>query len=62
MEAAIQLTKLYNQILQSKKIPPKLKEAKVILLHKKDDKADKELPSNQPPITCVQDCYQNNPN
>ena len=64
MEAAIQLTKLYNQILQSKKIPPKLKEAKVILLHKKDDKADIKnyRPISLLSVTCVQDFYQNNPN
>ena len=54
-EAAIQLTKLYNQILQSKKIPQKWKEAKVILLHKKDDKADIK---NYRPISLLSHVYK----
>ena len=39
-ETIRQLAGLYNQILREKKIPSTWKEAKIILLHKKGDKAD----------------------
>ena len=35
-----EITELFNKILQSKKIPSKWKEAKIIILHKKGDKCD----------------------
>ena len=53
--AVDQLTKLYNQILHTKKIPQSWKEAKIILLHKKDDKADIK---NYRPISLLSHGYK----
>ena len=49
-----QLVKLYNHILNEKKIPVKWKEAKIILLHKKGDKADVK---NYRPISLLSHTY-----
>ena len=58
-EIAAELAKLYNQILDEKRIPACWKEAKVILLFKKkDDKTDKELHPNQLVSTYIQDFYK----
>ena len=38
-----QLTKTFNQILETKKIPAEWKEAKMIILHKKGDMRDIKL-------------------
>ena len=50
-----QLVKLYNHILSEKKIPVKWKEAKIILLHKKGDKADIK---NYRPISLLSHAYK----
>ena len=54
-EITTQLVKLYNNILQEKKIPKTWKEAKVILLHKKGDKADIK---NYRPISLLSHVYK----
>jgi len=54
-ETVTQLVKLYNQIMQERKIPVTWKEAKVILLHKKGDKADIK---NYRPISLLSHLYK----
>lgn len=54
-ETIRQLTDLYNKILQEKKVPIKWKEAKIILLHKKDDKTDIK---NYRPISLLSHMYK----
>ena len=54
-EISKHLVKLYNQILHDKQIPKKWKEAKIILLHKKGDKADIK---NYRPISLLSHAYK----
>ena len=57
-ETVTQLLKLFNQILEKQQIPTTWKEAKIILLYKKGDKADvKKLSPNHPFISYVQDLH-----
>lgn len=51
----VQLAGLYNQILTEKKIPTSWKEAKIILLHKKGDKAKIK---NYRPISLLSHTYK----
>ena len=50
-----ELTKLYNQIMEEKRIPVCWKEAKIILLHKKGDKTDIK---NYRPISLLSHVYK----
>ncbi len=54
-EININLVKLYNHILREKRIPMKWKEAKIIILHKKGDKADIK---NYRPISLLSHAYK----
>ena len=54
-EVIEQLTGLYNQILKEKKLPQSWKEAKIILLYKKGDKADIK---NYRPISLLSHAYK----
>ena len=54
-EAIKQITKIFNTILKSKKIPPEWKEAKVIILHKKGDMRDIK---NYRPISLLSHMYK----
>ena len=54
-EVITQLVKLFNQIITKKCIPQSWKEAKIILLHKKGDKADIK---NYRPISLLSHLYK----
>ena len=46
-ESMKQLTKIFNQILETKNIPAEWKEVKMIILHKKGDMRDIKLQAHQ---------------
>ena len=54
-ETITQLLKIFNQILEKKQIPTTWKEAKIILLYKKGDKADVK---NYRPISLLSHLYK----
>ena len=54
-ESVKQLTKMFNQILATKKIPAEWKEAKMIILHKKGDMRDIK---NYRPISLLSHMYK----